>query len=126
MKQHHIIVSDHDYQILKSICMQVAGSEPLKAELERAVIRKKERMPADVVKLHSKVEFRDERSGRVRQVELVLPGQANIQSGKMSILSPIGTALLGYREGDVVLWEVPAGKTSLQILKVEPIEKTDA
>lgn len=105
--------------------MQVAGSEPLKAELERAVIRKEERIPADVVKLHSTVQFRDERSGRIRQVELVLPGQANIQSGKMSILSPIGTALLGYREGDVISWEVPAGKTSLHIIKVAPAEKIE-
>lgn len=117
MKNKNIIVSTHDYDILKSICMQTPGSEKLKEELDRAKVSNEE-VPANVVQLNSQLQFRDERSGKIRNVQLVLPGSANIQEGKMSILSPIGTALLGYREGDTVPWEVPAGKTQLYILKV--------
>jgi len=117
MNNGNIIVSEHDYQILKAICMQTAGSEKLKMELERAEVRNDD-IPANVVRINSTLSFRDGRTGKVRQVQLVLPGAANIQEGKMSILSPIGTALLGYREGDVVAWEVPAGATQLQILSV--------
>lgn len=118
MKKKQIIVSQHDYEILKTLCYHAAGSEKLKEELERAVI-KKGKVPDDVVQVNSTLQFRDERSGAVRSVQLVLPAASNIQLGKLSILSPIGTALLGYSAGDVIDWVVPAGKTKLHVLNVE-------
>lgn len=118
MKQKKILVSAHDYEILKTLCQQMAGSSKLREELEKAVVRKGE-MPAEVVRVNSTLQFRDERSGTVRKVQLVLPALSNIQEGKLSVLSPIGTALLGYSSGDVVDWEVPAGKTQLHILEVQ-------
>jgi regulator of nucleoside diphosphate kinase len=122
MKKKQIIVSQHDYEILKTLCYHSPGSEKLKEELERAVIRKG-KVPEDVVQVNSTLQFRDERSGAVRNVQLVLPAASNIQLGKLSILSPIGTALLGYSAGDVVVdWEVPAGKTQLHILNVANAE----
>ncbi|MEC5145407.1 GreA/GreB family elongation factor [Chitinophaga sp. 212800010-3] len=121
MKKKQIIVSQHDYEILKTLCYHSPGSEKLKEELERAVIRKG-KVPEDVVQVNSTLQFRDERSGAVRNVQLVLPAASNIQLGKLSILSPIGTALLGYSAGDVVDWEVPAGKTQLHILNVANAE----
>ncbi|MCW3464699.1 nucleoside diphosphate kinase regulator [Chitinophaga nivalis] len=117
MKKKHIIVSQHDYDILKTLCYQTAGTDKLKEELNKAVIRKT-KVPEDVVQVNSTLEFKDERSGAVRQVQLVLPAASNIQQGKLSILSPIGTALLGYSTGDTIDWEVPAGKTQLHILRV--------
>ncbi|TWF39658.1 GreA/GreB family elongation factor [Chitinophaga polysaccharea] len=117
MKKKQIIVSLHDYDILKTLCYHAPGSDKLREELDRAVI-KKGKVPDDVVQVNSTLQFRDERSGAVRNVQLVLPAASNIQLGKLSILSPIGTALLGYSAGDVIDWEVPAGKTQLHILKV--------
>ncbi|NSL85496.1 transcription elongation factor GreAB [Chitinophaga sp. Mgbs1] len=117
MKKKQIIVSQHDYEILKTLCYHSPGTEKLREELERAVIRK-HKIPEDVVQVNSLLQFRDERSGAVREVKLVLPAASNIQQGKLSILSPIGTALLGYSTGDIIDWEVPAGKTQLHILRV--------
>ncbi|RFS18707.1 transcription elongation factor GreAB [Chitinophaga silvatica] len=119
MKKKQIIVSQHDYDILKTLCYHSAGSEKLKEELERAVVRKG-KVSDEVVQVNSTLQFKDERTGAVRSVQLVLPAASNIQLGKLSILSPIGTALLGYSTGDVVDWEVPAGKTQLHILSVTP------
>ncbi|MBS0028799.1 GreA/GreB family elongation factor [Chitinophaga sp. 22321] len=117
MKKKQIIVSLHDYEILKTLCYHAPGTDKLREELERAVIRKG-KVPDDVVQVNSTLQFRDERSGKVRSVQLVLPAVSNLQLGKLSILSPIGTALLGYSAGDTIDWEVPAGKTQLHILSV--------
>lgn len=117
MKKKQIIVSLHDYEILKTLCYHAPGSDKLREELERATIRKG-KVPADVVQVNSTLRFRDERSGAIRNVQLVLPAASNLQLGKLSILSPIGTALLGYSTGDIIDWEVPAGKTQLHILDV--------
>ncbi|GEP89303.1 regulator of nucleoside diphosphate kinase [Chitinophaga terrae (ex Kim and Jung 2007)] len=116
-----IIVSQHDYDILKTLCYHSPGSEKLREELDRAVIRKG-KVPDEVVQVNSTLQFKDERTGAVRSVQLVLPAASNIQLGKLSILSPIGTALLGYSAGDVIDWEVPAGKTKLHILRVDQAE----
>ena len=118
MKNKNIVVSVHDYDILKSICMQTPGSEKLKEELDRAKVVEAD-VPANVVQLNSQLQFKDERSGKVRSVQLVLPGAANIQEGKMSILSPIGTALLGLSVGQSIDWPLPNGRTKkLRIVKV--------
>lgn len=117
MKKKQIIVSLHDYEILKTLCYEAPATDKLKEELERAVV-KKGKVPDHVVQVNSTLQFRDERSGTVRSVQLVLPAMSNLQEGKLSILSPIGTALLGYSTGDVIEWEVPAGKTQLHILEV--------
>lgn len=117
MKKKQIIVSLHDYEILKTLCYEAPATDKLKEELERAVV-KKGKVPEHVVQVNSTLQFRDERSGTVRSVQLVLPAMSNLQEGKLSILSPIGTALLGYSTGDVIDWEVPAGKTQLHILSV--------
>jgi len=117
MKKKQIIVSLHDYEILKTLCYHAPGTDKLREELDRATVRKG-KVPADVVQVNSSLKFRDERSGAIRSVQLVLPAASNLQLGKLSILSPIGTALLGYSTGDVIDWEVPAGKTQLHILEV--------
>lgn len=123
MKLKKIIVTAHDYEILKTLCQQTGGSSKLLEELERATIKKS--ISDDVVRLNSTLEFKDERTGKVRQVQLVLPALADIQKSRISILSPIGTALIGYSVNDVVDWEVPAGKTKLHIISVKQEQETE-
>ncbi len=123
MKLKKIIVTAHDYEILKTLCQQTGGSSKLLEELERATVKKS--ISDDVVRLNSTLEFKDERTGKVRQVQLVLPALADIQKSRISILSPIGTALLGYSINDVVDWEVPAGKTKLHIISVKQEQETE-
>lgn len=82
----------------------------LKGELERAVVVRAEEVPPAVVTLNSRVRLRDLDSGERGEYTLVLPGSADFRQGRVSVLAPVGTALLGQREGDVVEWVVPAGR----------------
>lgn len=87
----------------------------LKGELERAVVVRPEEVPASVVTLGSCVRLRDLDSGERGEYTLVLPGRADFRQGFVSVLAPVGTALLGQQEGDVVEWVVPAGRKRFRI-----------
>jgi len=64
------------------------------------------------------VTVRDEKTNRVLLVKLVTPDKADIKEGKISVLSPVGTALIGYAKGAKISWQVPAGKKTFTILEV--------
>jgi regulator of nucleoside diphosphate kinase len=90
----------------------------LEGELGRAKIVDPEELPDDVVTMGSTVWFRDPETDEVEQYTLVLPSEADVLRDRISVLAPIGTALLGYRLGDVVEWRVPSGKRRMEIVKV--------
>ena len=90
----------------------------LEAELDRAEIVDSREMPANVVTMRSKVRLKDLVSGESNTYSLVFPTEADFAEGKISVLAPIGTAILGYRRGDTIEWPVPSG---LRRLKVEEI-----
>jgi regulator of nucleoside diphosphate kinase len=90
----------------------------LEAELERAEIVEPKAIPADVITMRSKVRLKDLVSGESATYSLVFPTEANFADGKISVLAPIGTAILGYRRGDTIEWPVPSG---MRRLKVEEI-----
>lgn len=87
----------------------------LKGELERAVVVRPEEVPPSVVTIGSRVRLRDLDSGALGEYTLVLPGSADIRQGNVSVLAPVGTALLGQQEGDVVEWVVPVGRKRFRI-----------
>ena len=87
-------------------------------ELERAEIVHSDNISTDTVTMDSHVLVRDLKSGSESTYALVFPADADIARGKISILAPIGTALLGYREGDEVDWPTPGGWRRLKIVKV--------
>jgi len=90
----------------------------LEAELDRAQIVDSKDIPADVITMRSKVRLKDLASGESNTYSLVFPTEADFAEGKISVLAPIGTAILGYRQGDTIEWPVPSG---LRKLKVEEI-----
>lgn len=79
-------------------------SELLLEEISRATIHSPAKMPRDVVTMSSEVEFIDEASGAARKVHLVYPQDADIASGRISILTPIGAGLIGLRAGQSIRW----------------------
>lgn len=87
----------------------------LKEELERAVVVRSQEVPPQVVTLNSRVRLTDLDTGDVGEYTLVLPGRADFRAGKVSVLAPAGTALLGQQEGDVVGWVMPAGRKRFRI-----------
>lgn len=94
-------------------------SDDLEAELDRANIVKPQEIPPDVVTMNSTVTFKIESSDREFSLTLVYPNDANDSTRKISILAPVGSALLGLREGDEISWPKPGGGLLLvRILKV--------
>jgi regulator of nucleoside diphosphate kinase len=87
----------------------------LQEEIKRAKVVEQTEIPSDVITMNSRVSLRDLDSGEHMQVSLVYPSAADAAAKKISILAPIGTAILGYRTGDTVEWEVPAGVRRLKI-----------
>lgn len=89
--------------------------EALRDELSLARVVDADAVPHDVVTMNSTVRLRDIAAKEEDIYTLVYPDQANIAEGRLSILAPIGTAILGYRAGDVVRWDVPSGMVRMRI-----------
>jgi regulator of nucleoside diphosphate kinase len=94
----------------------------LEGELARATIMSLGDLPGDVITMNSTVWFRDLDTGEMENYTLVFPPEADVSQNRISIFAPIGTALLGYRQRDVVEWQVPAGRRRFLITKVSQQE----
>jgi regulator of nucleoside diphosphate kinase len=92
---------------------------PLRRELERAIVVSSAAMPADVATLDSRIRYMDEKDGVRRTVSLVYPSQADAAQGKVSVLAPVGTAMLGLSEGQSIEWDFPDG--SRRRLRLEKV-----
>jgi regulator of nucleoside diphosphate kinase len=95
-----------------------AALQKLREELDRAAIIDSAAIPAGVVTMDSTVEFEDLGTGEVEEYTLTFPDRANVEEKRLSILAPIGTALIGYRVGDLVRWSTPGGVRQLKIRRV--------
>ena len=94
----------------------------LAREVERARILEPDHDGRNFVRMGSWVEFRDDSTGQVRQVTLVYPDQADIAAGKISVLTPIGAALIGLSQNQSIKWQAPAGSwRSLTVLSVDNV-----
>jgi regulator of nucleoside diphosphate kinase len=126
MKSREIYITSFDHSRLSALlspdALQTSKDKAhllqLKKELERALLVEPADVPADVVTMNSKTRIRDLETGEILEYTLVFPRDADIRLNKISILAPIGTALLGYRVGDVIEWTVPGG---VRVLKVEAV-----
>ena len=95
------------------------NAEDLEMELRKAKLVSNDDFPDDVVRLHSRVKIKDNENGKIMDLILVTPGKSNISEGKISVLAPIGTALLGFRKGQKIQWAVPKGKKTFTIMEVD-------
>lgn len=90
----------------------------LREELDRATIIDPAAFPDDVVTMDSTVEYEDLATGELESYTLTFPERADIDLNRISILAPIGTALIGCRVGDIVKWPTPGGIRQLKIRRV--------
>lgn len=95
-----------------------APLQELKDELKRAVITEPQDIPRDVITMRSQVLLKDLSCGEEMVYTLVYPDEADILKGKISVLAPIGMAILGYREKDRVDWAIPEGIAKLKVEKI--------
>jgi len=120
------ILTESDYTTIKTLIKNLPSNERNKSilllakEIERATIVTEKKMQANVVRLNSHVKVEDIAAKRTIDFTIVLPGQANIAEKKISILSPMATALIGFKSEAEIEWELPAGLKKIKILKVEP------
>ncbi len=92
--------------------------QALKDELDRAEIVNPQDVPPDVITMNTKAVLLDTETGELMEFTLVFPADADVAQGKISILAPIGTGMLGYRVGDVFEWNTPGGKRKLRVDKI--------
>lgn len=118
----HLLREDHArLRLLLSALPRSPGQTPgekLRGELDRAILVDATAAPAGLVTLDSEVEFEDLGTGEVEQYTLTMPERADVASRRLSVLAPIGTALIGFRTGDVVDWPTPGGMRRLRIRRV--------
>jgi regulator of nucleoside diphosphate kinase len=126
MMRRQIVLTIEDHQRLKSLLTSnlarlVGGTvrvDELQAELDRAQVVPQSDVPKDVVTMNSTVALRDLDTNELEIYTLVYPDRADIANDKLSVLAPIGTAILGYRVGDELQWRVPAGWRRLKVEQV--------
>jgi regulator of nucleoside diphosphate kinase len=120
-----LIIAADQYEQLQSLARQALPRLPdvarhLLDEVERAEVRQPEQVPETVVGIGSQVTFRNESNNRVQTVRLVFPSDADIDAQRISVLTPIGAALIGLSEGQSIEWESRDGRTRrLTVTKVE-------
>jgi regulator of nucleoside diphosphate kinase len=132
-RDNRIVVTRPDLERLRGILGSRNGSPrdrehllDLREELDQARIVGAEEVAPDVVTLQSEVRVRDSETGIPSDYTVVSPAHADVRSGHVSVLAPLGTALLGYREGDEVEWQMPGGVRRLQIERVRQPQRIAA
>lgn len=104
-------------QLIGATAYQKSGSALL-GEIDKAKIVSQAELPEDVVIMNSTVEIEDLEDGDLTTYRLVYPKDADADTCKISILAPIGTALIGYKKGDIIQWKMPGGVRKLRITSV--------
>ncbi|TPE46010.1 nucleoside diphosphate kinase regulator [Pontibacter mangrovi] len=125
MDNNVIYLTEQDYKRLVDLIQvqrqgngTAANIGQLGEELKRAKLVASDEIPANVITMNSKVLLRDLQKGTEMEITLVYPKDADISSRKISILAPVGTAIIGCKEGDVVEWPVPSGTINYKIDKI--------
>jgi len=119
--QNAVVMTEEDFNLLKSYANKkndIDHEMSLANELGRAVIVKKDAFPPHCIRINSFVELLDLETGKTTTFTLVMPENADITQQKISILTPIGAALIGFRKTEEVVWKVPAGLKKFRIIEV--------
>ena len=123
---NELILLKDDYKVMMSLLNNHHGKtlfdrrnvEELHAELKKAKLVNKEEFPHDVVRLNSTVRIKTEDKNDLLELMLVTPDKADMKEKKISIMAPVGMALIGFRQGQEVKWRVPAGRKTFTIMEV--------
>lgn len=117
-----IVLSESDYNRIMALLDSLDSDNllPLENELTRAKVVPLSKLPANTVAMGSTVTFEDLESGKTTTVTLAYPNEANVEEMKISVLSPVGSALLGLRVGGTIEWPLPSrGQRRLKVIAVE-------
>ena len=126
MMAHAIYITANDAEKLRDLISNAQRGDyrnspylqMLSKELARAIIIQEDSVPPDVITMSSQVSLVDIDTGEEMLYTLVFPEEADAIQGKISVLAPIGTAMLGYRVGDEFEWDTPGGKRKIRVENV--------
>jgi regulator of nucleoside diphosphate kinase len=125
LRNQPIVISELEAGRLRGLLAARTGAardqrhlQDLLEELERAQVLEAGEIPSDVITMRTRVRVRDLMSGDRHELELVFPEQADVGAQRISVLAPLGTALLGYRQGNEIEWVMPGGLRRLRIERV--------
>ncbi|MFA7290966.1 MAG: nucleoside diphosphate kinase regulator [Rhodocyclaceae bacterium] len=120
MEEFNLLVRDIDFARL----MALRPPPNLRTELERAIVVPGDSIPVNIVTMGASVGYRDQKTGHCREIELVYPDEADLDSGKISVLTPVGSALIGLAEGQEIDWHFPDGTPHrLKVMSVKQAEQ---
>ncbi|MBQ0786891.1 MAG: GreA/GreB family elongation factor [Oceanihabitans sp.] len=131
MKYGSIVLEKKEYVTLKQL-LKLSESDKvstrkssilrLKEELKSAIILDEKELPEDIIRFNSNVVVAT-KDGWQNDFQLVAAAESNFSKKKISILTPMGLAIIGYAHGDIIDWEFPGGVKSLEIKEVKQTEK---
>lgn len=128
MKTEQLIIVQKEMELLKKHLkdsnLSDYNKKKLLEELNSAKVVNEDELPGDAVCINSTVEIKESITGQKFTFEIVLPAEANMKKHKISVFAPIGIALLGYRVGSKVQWEMPDGLKTFSILNVNHNKET--
>jgi regulator of nucleoside diphosphate kinase len=121
-----IFITEKDRERLQKLINEAKEFHPgseiylknLEQELSRAKLIASEKIPHNVVTMNSKVLLKDLDTGENMVYTLVYPPEANLMENKISVLAPVGTAIIGLREKDAIDWKIPDGLVRLEVEKI--------
>ena len=119
----HLLASESD--LVAGLALRAEHDHPVVAamlleEIDRAQLHEPDAMPDGHIRLNSRVTFMDDKSRRIREVQLVMPANANIAEGRISILTPMGAALYGLADGACINWpDLDGNERPIRIMRVE-------
>lgn len=122
-----VILLQEDYDLLHAyfqrgrptpVVNEKQNIKSLSEELSKATILNRSKFPEDVIRLNSTAIIKDTDTNRVITVTIVMPEQADVKKNKVSVLAPVGTALIGFKKGQQVVWPVPSGTKKFMIMEV--------
>lgn len=118
------VLTSTDYSILRELVKKAKDSTNIREialltqELDRAIINKEGILDETIIRINSYVTIEDMKINKQMKIQIVMPSQANIKEGKVSILAPLSVAIIGFKENDEVEWQLPAGIKNLKIIAV--------
>ncbi len=124
--KNSLVLRKEDYDIIQSLLRNTyqknsfdrKNVEELQLDLKRAKLVTPEKFPPDAVGLNSRVKIKEDTNDKIMEFIVVTPEKANVKEKKISVMAPIGAALIGFRQGQQVKWQVPSGKKTFTIMEV--------
>ena len=121
-EKNPVLLCEEDFRLLKQLVgiSLVNDNEEmtLAYELSRAIVVKDNALPPHTVRLNSQVRVQDMASKKNTDLTIVMPSHADIKQKKISILTPMAAALIGFRKGDEIEWKMPSGMKKYKVLEV--------